>query len=620
MGKEEWMGKGGRLPQAKKGPTFISPKKSSGEIYREIEDKQDGATPPGSRSRGPNRKGRNARAVSLGARGADRLADARRAAAAFAARLARRRARRPRWPARRSPVAGRGLGGLAPAVAAHAAARPEPPEPSAASASSSRHRSALAPSRERSRGTLQRGFHVGRQILVSVSFKDQERASGDERREGPAESGDGGAGRTAAPDPETVPRQARPHHRPGAVALPRADPVPAQRDRTPERRRNASLPREASGPAAVAAAPAESAHGAVGPKPAARPAAPPAAPPPTARRSLGGRCPPPRPAGLPGDAYDPYERLVWRRPPPPPPAPPPPPRALMTLEAAQKTNLSADDVIDRRPLSPIEKVMALLQSTRDVPPDDPPPGEAAGVEGAASEATPAPAPAPAPAAPPSGPPVRIVLPSPTRAAAPKLFLAKPSPIKSDPIKPMPAAKIARPAPPAARRGDSELGGDSPYSPGSSDFGDLFEPPGGGRDAFDAVLERPPRSRKPRSAAAKVPVKLNRKKGKTQVGVKIDEDNLKILDDLPSSAVEMQVKSKFLKKLNRQERVVEEVKLVLKPHYNKKHVTKDEYKEILRRTVPKICHNKTGEINPSKIQALVEAYVKKFRKKHKLGLV
>lgn len=33
--------------------------------------------------------------------------------------------------------------------------------------------------------------------------------------------------------------------------------------------------------------------------------------------------------------------------------------------------------------------------------------------------------------------------------------------------------------------------------------------------------------------------------------------------------------------------MEEVKLVLKPHYNKKHVTKDEYKEILRRTVPKV---------------------------------
>lgn len=44
---------------------------------------------------------------------------------------------------------------------------------------------------------------------------------------------------------------------------------------------------------------------------------------------------------------------------------------------------------------------------------------------------------------------------------------------------------------------------------------------------------------------------------------------------------------FLKKLNRQERVVEEVKFVLKPHYNKKHVTKEEYKEILRKAVPKV---------------------------------
>jgi PHD and RING finger domain-containing protein 1 len=72
-----------------------------------------------------------------------------------------------------------------------------------------------------------------------------------------------------------------------------------------------------------------------------------------------------------------------------------------------------------------------------------------------------------------------------------------------------------------------------------------------------------------------------------VGVKLDEDNLKILDELPNSAVEMQVKDKFLKKLNRQERVVEEVKLVLKPHYNKKHINKEEYKDILRRAVPKV---------------------------------
>lgn len=44
---------------------------------------------------------------------------------------------------------------------------------------------------------------------------------------------------------------------------------------------------------------------------------------------------------------------------------------------------------------------------------------------------------------------------------------------------------------------------------------------------------------------------------------------------------------FLKKSLRIERVAEEVKLVLKPHYNKKHVTKEEYKEILRKAVPKV---------------------------------
>lgn len=173
--------------------------------------------------------------------------------------------------------------------------------------------------------------------------------------------------------------------------------------------------------------------------------------------------------------------------------------------------------------------MALLQSTRDVSPDEPPQGEAAtsqaganigaGDAGAAAPAPtlaapPAPAPATAPVAPQPAPapPVRIVLPSPTRSQAPKLFLAKPSPIKSDPIKPMPATKITRAAP--ARRGDSELEADSPYSPGSSDFGDLFEPPGACRDPFDAIAERPARARKrpAAAAAAKVPVKLNRKKG------------------------------------------------------------------------------------------------------------
>lgn len=43
----------------------------------------------------------------------------------------------------------------------------------------------------------------------------------------------------------------------------------------------------------------------------------------------------------------------------------------------------------------------------------------------------------------------------------------------------------------------------------------------------------------------------------------------------------------MEKLNRQERVIEEVKLVLKPHYNKKHITKEQYKDIMRKAVPKV---------------------------------
>jgi hypothetical protein len=79
------------------------------------------------------------------------------------------------------------------------------------------------------------------------------------------------------------------------------------------------------------------------------------------------------------------------------------------------------------------------------------------------------------------------------------------------------------------------------------------------------------------------------------------------DDVPNSAVDLINKDRvrslllqfiqmystqncvlqFLKKSLRIERVAEEVKLVLKPHYNKKHITKDEYKEILRKAVPKV---------------------------------
>ncbi|EFN60820.1 RING and PHD-finger domain-containing protein KIAA1542 [Camponotus floridanus] len=188
---------------------------------------------------------------------------------------------------------------------------------------------------------------------------------------------------------------------------------------------------------------------------------------------------------------------------------------------------------------------------------------------------------------------------------------------------------------------------SPYSPGSTLSDGLFDPPSPAnfnnspvanapppaaakatapkvnksaekKDAFDALFSGilPPVKTTTKNRSKKVAKEKTKKSTNPKVGVRMDENQLQILDDLPSSAVEMQVKDKFLKKLNRQERVVEEVKLVLKPHYTKKHVTKEEYKDIMRKAVPKICHNKTGEINPKKIAHLIEAYVRKCRNNKK----
>ena len=84
------------------------------------------------------------------------------------------------------------------------------------------------------------------------------------------------------------------------------------------------------------------------------------------------------------------------------------------------------------------------------------------------------------------------------------------------------------------------------------------------------------------------------------------------DDVPSSAVQLNQQEKYLQKLNRQERVIEEVKVALRPFYQNRSISKEQYKDVLRRAVPKICHSKNGEINPIKISALVNAYVKKMK--------
>ncbi|XP_049578635.1 PHD and RING finger domain-containing protein 1 isoform X1 [Syngnathus scovelli] len=69
---------------------------------------------------------------------------------------------------------------------------------------------------------------------------------------------------------------------------------------------------------------------------------------------------------------------------------------------------------------------------------------------------------------------------------------------------------------------------------------------------------------------------------------------------------------YLKKLHMQERAVEEVKLAIKPFYQKRDINKEEYKDILRKAVRKVCHSKSGEINPVKVGNLVKAYVDKYK--------
>ncbi|XP_075696329.1 splicing factor, arginine/serine-rich 19 [Rhinoderma darwinii] len=76
--------------------------------------------------------------------------------------------------------------------------------------------------------------------------------------------------------------------------------------------------------------------------------------------------------------------------------------------------------------------------------------------------------------------------------------------------------------------------------------------------------------------------------------------------------------KYLKKLHTQERAVEEVKLAIKPYYQRKEITKDDYKDILRKAVHKICHSKSGEINPVKVNNLVKAYVQRYKYFRKHG--
>lgn len=162
---------------------------------------------------------------------------------------------------------------------------------------------------------------------------------------------------------------------------------------------------------------------------------------------------------------------------------------------------------------------------------------------------------------------------------------------------------------------NELLNNSPYSPGSDDYEDLFEPPvdrNKNRQPPTASNKRPSEtfdtlfgSSSPPAAHIKAKQPINKHHSHSR---RHHKSSRRTVDDMPGSATELNAKDKvciffvllfydlliflflmqLIKKLNRHERVVDEVKIVLKPHYMKKHISREDYKEIMKRSIPKVC--------------------------------
>lgn len=202
------------------------------------------------------------------------------------------------------------------------------------------------------------------------------------------------------------------------------------------------------------------------------------------------------------------------------------------------------------------------------------------------------------------------------------------PFRHSPQKPLRSTPAKKPAPMATGWDDTLDDGDiSPYSPRSSDCDDhMFDPPnteGGNSSGQPKTIALTVDNLRRVFGNDKNTLYGDLRRPNEAVQVvdemyKPQKVTMEMLDDMPNSAVDLQIKEKLIQKLQRQDRIIEEVKIFLKPHFNKKHINKDEYKTIMKKSVPKICHSRSGEINPVKIQNLITAYVKKAMAKRKLA--
>ncbi|XP_060931833.1 PHD and RING finger domain-containing protein 1 [Limanda limanda] len=111
-----------------------------------------------------------------------------------------------------------------------------------------------------------------------------------------------------------------------------------------------------------------------------------------------------------------------------------------------------------------------------------------------------------------------------------------------------------------------------------------------------------------------------KKGTSSRSDGLNPEGLSVTGQGDEEEGDVSNKDKYLRKLHMQERAIEEVKLAIKPFYQNRDINKDEYKDIVRKAVQKVCHSKSGEINPVKVGNLVKAYVDKYKhaRKHRKG--
>ena len=102
--------------------------------------------------------------------------------------------------------------------------------------------------------------------------------------------------------------------------------------------------------------------------------------------------------------------------------------------------------------------------------------------------------------------------------------------------------------------------------------------------------------------------------------KLDSDDEKN-SDIEASANEMQLKKKMTDRSELQTKVADLVKGLLMPHFKKKTITKDEYKDIMRKSVNKVVkRGSTGssQLKEEKIGKLVNAYVDHYKVKRSKG--